>query len=74
MKAHCRLRTAAQAREVKLRDGPACCRHSSEQWTKDKEFEESFIKESFAWMRTAPERVNDMMTTRYTGVFFSQIS
>lgn len=53
------VKVAAQAGEVRLRDSPSCCRHSSEQETKDKEFPDSFTKESLAWMRTAPEQVSE---------------
>lgn len=60
MKAHCGLRTAAQAGGVQLRDSPSCCKHSSEQETKDKESADSFTEESFAWMRTAPEQVSEL--------------
>lgn len=59
MKAHCRLRVAAQAGEVELRDSSSCCRQSIEQETKDEEFADSFTKESLAWMRTAPEQVSE---------------
>lgn len=58
MKAHCRLRVAAQAGEVRLRDS-SCCRQSIEQETKDEEFADSFTKESLAWMRTTPEQVSE---------------